>query len=824
MKKSVVLLLLVTMLQICGMFFVTKTVQAAGTARWSDATTISYENRSFKDSTNDNTYIFTAVDDSDGCADTIDDFTPMSTSNTTNSTPDQKVTLHVREGSNGNCREVRRDPDITLSNTQATATTRQESCENSAEETGWIVCPLLRQADKAIGQLDKAIIGLLQVPNGYLENPNLKATWRVIRNLAYLIIVPIVLVMVIATALGFDFISAYTVKKSFSRLLIAVMFITLSFGLTTFMVRFFNDVGTGTLGLITSPFGVNDISLAGLFRSSGGTDGLALFSGVLLVGGIVSVTSIGIVGSYALVTFIGVLTGFILLALRQMLLIAMILLAPLAILAWVFPGNDKLWKLWWGAFSKLLMLFPLVMILIGTGRVFASIVQDTAASTNAGLISADNGLVVTMIKLIAYVGPYFFIPAAFKFAGGVFATIAGVANDRHRGVFDRQRKYRAEKRKEIRHHAGMGHRFNPNRTGFAGKVGRAFNKPAQWYADPYSSARVAMGTQGGKSLLAELTQKGALQSQDLAKWMSQSGLNQEALTEIMQNVQRNHGHFNVRELNDAANNWLTGTDDKGNPYNTQYRAAAAQLLNSGQFLNDLTHNEDFARANIGMAAGLAKASQGFINNTGNIAEVAEYSNFLNGLAPGLGDTFKTQAGLMSGQGGGVAKVGYSEQAVYNPNTGRVEYVSGGPAAASTQLMREGPRTFMSSKASALKGRFFNEDDGKIGIARNLLRMDVPPGQEVKFSDGVDEAKVTFESQQAIVDNLVQAAYGYDTPAETASLLRNQLANFKQDTAISQQLRGYIDQKERLATRDFSDMPAAERARLEQEARRAAEDK
>src|SRR5690606_13531435 len=36
-------------------------------------------------------------------------------------------------------------------------------------------------------------------------------------------------------------------------------------------------------------------------------------------------------------------------------------------------------------------------------------------------------------------------PAAFKFAGGVFATVSGMANDRRRGLFDRQKKYRGRK-------------------------------------------------------------------------------------------------------------------------------------------------------------------------------------------------------------------------------------------------------------------------------------------------------------------------------------------------------------------------------------------
>src|SRR5690606_22514093 len=44
-----------------------------------------------------------------------------------------------------------------------------------------------------------------------------------------------------------------------------------------------------------------------------------------------------------------------------------------------------------------------------------------------------------------YMIPYAAIPFTFKFAGGLFATVAGMANDRSKGMFDRQRNKRAER-------------------------------------------------------------------------------------------------------------------------------------------------------------------------------------------------------------------------------------------------------------------------------------------------------------------------------------------------------------------------------------------
>jgi hypothetical protein len=309
------------------------------------------------------------------------------------------------------------------------------SCESEGGSLSWLLCAVLGVGDEVIQALDKAIIDLLTIPSEYYQNEGLELAWSRLRNIAYLLLVPVVLIMVIGTALGFDFVSAYTVKRALPRLIAATIFIALSFEITKFMVIFTNNIGQGIYGLIVSAFGNSgDISLASVFAPDHGDSSKGLFVGILAAGGLLAVGSIGILLSYILIAVVGLAIGFFLLSFRQLLIIALMILAPLAILAWIFPENDKPWKLWWGTFTKLLLLFPLIMILIAVGKSFALMVDGIG-----------HGIVETLIKLVAYVGPYFLIPAMFKFAGGLFANIAGMTNDRSRGLFDRQKKYRAEK-------------------------------------------------------------------------------------------------------------------------------------------------------------------------------------------------------------------------------------------------------------------------------------------------------------------------------------------------------------------------------------------
>jgi hypothetical protein len=334
------------------------------------------------------------------------------------------------------------------------ATEEPQSCESEGGDFSFIICPLLQQSNKAISWLDEQIIGLLFVNEEYYQNgtqggERIEDVWIRMRNIGYIILIPIMLVMVTGTALGFKGIDAYTVKRALPRMFAAIIFMAISLDVTRLMVDITNDLGVGAAGLVAAPFspdGIDGLQLTDIFSANAGTDVGVLGGGVIAGVAAFSVVSLGVIGSYLLVSVLALLVVFFVLSIRQMILIFLMVLSPLAIIAWIFPGNDKPWKIWWQSFSKLLLLFPLIMALLMFGRGFALIVQ----STDGG------GVVTTLLKLTAFIGPFFFIPSAFKYAGGAFANIAGMVNDKGKGVFDRQKKWRGEKMKK---------NWNDTRTG-----------------------------------------------------------------------------------------------------------------------------------------------------------------------------------------------------------------------------------------------------------------------------------------------------------------------------------------------------------------------
>src|SRR6185312_3712285 len=117
---------------------------------------------------------------------------------------------------------------------------------------------------------------------------------------------------------------------------------------------------------------------------------------------------------------------------------------PVAIVAYILPNTERVYKLWWESFSKALLMFPLIAGFIAAGRVFSAVALHSGGILNG------------FIGFAAYFAPYFLIPATFKLAGGAIRQIGGFVNDRSRGGFDRLRNFRANQ---------MKNRVNRARTG-----------------------------------------------------------------------------------------------------------------------------------------------------------------------------------------------------------------------------------------------------------------------------------------------------------------------------------------------------------------------
>lgn len=311
----------------------------------------------------------------------------------------------------------------------------------------WIMCPLIDTLASVIDGLDHIITQYLEVAtddifsSGSATSSAYHDVWQQFRNIALGMMIIAGLIIVISQALGAEILDAYTIRKTLPKLLIAAIAISISWPLMHFLIDASNWLGFGIRRLIYYPFTQGDLKATidlnfggGIWNILGGGGATVLGAAAggiwLLLGGI------GVILSYAATGALAVMIAILVLVLRQIAIIFLMLMAPLAIVMYALPNTEKFYKFWWESFSKALLMFPLIAGFIAVGRVFAAV---SFHNMNGGGI---NAAISQLIGFISYFAPYFLIPLTFRFAGGFMRQLGGFVNDRGRGGFDMLRKNR----------------------------------------------------------------------------------------------------------------------------------------------------------------------------------------------------------------------------------------------------------------------------------------------------------------------------------------------------------------------------------------------
>lgn len=361
----------------------------------------------------------------------------------------------------------------------------------------WLVCPMIQGFSGAASVLDNGINSMLCINESQIFDTSAKtacsgssdaqtvqaykAAWNVFRIIALGLLAIAGLIMILSQTMGLEFIDAYTIKKVLPRLVVAAIGVTLSWQLMEFFVGLTNLLGLGIRSLIYTPFthaGINSVTLGG----GGSAVGLLTTGGAIVLLGPLGILSLVATGLLA------ILVAFVVLVLRNLVVILLILTAPVAIVAYVLPNTQKVWAFWWDAFSKALMMFPIITAFIAVGRVFAAI-----STTQADNLSGVAALISNIVGFIAYFAPYFLIPLTLRFAGGALGTLGGFANDRSRGAFDRLKKFRGNRAAQNMNAMKNFSRFSENSA-----AGRAMNTTLGAASNPSSMLRGRRGVAARK--------------------------------------------------------------------------------------------------------------------------------------------------------------------------------------------------------------------------------------------------------------------------------------------------------------------------------------
>lgn len=372
---------------------------------------------------------------------------------------------------------------------EAAAAETTSNCR--VEGIGWIICPIVREMSKIVDGAYALVSSMLTVQplvsTGSGPSINIYNAWQVMRNFANVAFVIAFLIIIFSqlTSVG---ISNYGIKKMLPRLVIAAILVNVSFWICAAAVDVSNILGSSLNGLfqgiITSSEDCSALPQAGQANCTSFVTGEpgeeeSTGTGWAGVAGIVlAATGMTIAIMYAtlsallpalLAAIIAIITVFLVLTLRQALIILLVVISPLAFVAYLLPNTESLYKKWLGLFRTLLLMFPIIALIFGASALASTVVMQSASADNPYRVAIQ-----IMGALIAII-PLAITPVVMKTAGGLLNRFGGIVNNPNKGPADKLRK-KAEGYRDFRQGVARGKRvkraedFRAGRK-FNGKLG-----------------------------------------------------------------------------------------------------------------------------------------------------------------------------------------------------------------------------------------------------------------------------------------------------------------------------------------------------------------
>lgn len=253
----------------------------------------------------------------------------------------------------------------------------------SLEGVGWIVCPVLisaaKAADYAFTFVSQSFLGLeIELFN---RDSGTRQAWGVMLNVANVSFV-IALLWVIYAHLSGHAAGAYNIKRMLPRLIIGVILVQASFLICQLLVDVSNVLGASLNSLfagVTSSIGQSGMPLSTTVGNYNSTV-LTAITGSLLGNTQVAWVLLAPLAAIVLLAALICSVTIVILIVRKTLVMALILLSPLAFVAYLLPSTEHLFSRWLKLFGQTLLLFPIIAILLGTGQI-----------VSASIIKAGNG-------------------------------------------------------------------------------------------------------------------------------------------------------------------------------------------------------------------------------------------------------------------------------------------------------------------------------------------------------------------------------------------------------------------------------------------------
>lgn len=375
------------------------------------------------------------------------------------------------------------------------------------DNIGWIICPVINFMAKIVDATYGWVSGLLTVQpisTTTEGGKNMYSAWSIMRNFANISFVIAFLIIIYSQITGGG-LSNYGLKKMLPKLVIAAILVNVSYWICAIAVDISNILGTSLKDLFDSMGQTLRQPEFGASSTGAGGSGWAGIAVVVLAGtATVAILGVSVLLPALIAAVVAIVTVFLVLTLRQALIILLIVISPLAFVAYLLPNTEDLFKKWLSLFKTLLLMFPIIAIIFGASAMASRIVTTSATDVNG-----DGDFAVQIMGALITILPLALTPIVMKTAGGVLNRFGGFVNNPNKGPFDRMRKGAGTVRENTKVSRGL-RAMDPNKRSFPGR--RSFIN--------YANKRSAINS--GKS--EQFTE---LQKEDMAKLaVSDSGFAQ----------------------------------------------------------------------------------------------------------------------------------------------------------------------------------------------------------------------------------------------------------------------------------------------------------
>ncbi len=312
--------------------------------------------------------------------------------------------------------------------------TDTNTCFDQVGAIGWLVCPSTGVLGKAIDAIYSQIEKLLVIdPVATDGSSPIYQVWEIMRDITNVVFVVVLLIIVYSQITGLG-ISNYGIKKALPKLVVAAVLVNLSYILCALAVDVSNIIGASLKGVFTS-IEQSAVAAGGLGDAAKIT--WTQLTGALIGGGTIAGVAIGVAGGlgaflWPLVTaliggILSVLVGLITIGLRQALVSMLIMIAPLAFVAYMLPNTESWFKKWKDIFVSMLIFYPMFSLLFGAAQLagWAIVANSLSGNNTFGIV----------LGMAVQVFPLFLSISLLKMSG----TVLGAVSNKLNGFADKPR-------------------------------------------------------------------------------------------------------------------------------------------------------------------------------------------------------------------------------------------------------------------------------------------------------------------------------------------------------------------------------------------------